>query len=376
MFLRRHLRVTLLSTRHISSLANSPHRAVVYSSTGNPSQVLSARALPPLPPPSPTHLNLRVLLSPINPADINVIEGVYPSKPSIRPDLGNVFIAGNEGLAEVVDVGDSVNSVVPGDWVVMSKPQAGTWASQLSVGEGDVIKVPQGLSEVQAATMSVNPPTALCMLRDFASLSPGDYIVQNGANSAVGQAVIQISAALSLKTINLVRDRPDISELKSKLSSLGATHVLTYDELAEKSTKTRVKEWTSGRSIKLGLNCVGGRDTTLMTGLLGHDAHLVSYGAMSKSPLSLPTSYFIFKNLTSHGFWMSRWYDSHSKSDREQLLAELADMMIAGKLHAPEHEIVTLRGSDEQVSEQVREAIGKGSAGRHGKKVLLRFAEE
>lgn len=358
------------------STLSSPYRAVVYSSTGNPSQVLSARTLPPLQPPSSTQLNLRVLLFPINPADINVIEGVYPSKPSIRPDLGNIFIAGNEGLAEVVDVGDSVKGVAPGDWVIMSKSQVGTWASQLSVGEGDVIKVPKGLSEVQAATMRINPPTALCMLRDFTSLSPGDYVIQNGANSAVGQAVIQISAALSLKTINLVRDRPDISALKSTLTALGATHVMTYEELAEKSAKARVKEWTGGRSIKLGLNCVGGRDTTLMTGLLGHDAHLVSYGAMSKSPLSLPTSYFIFKNLTSHGFWMSRWYDSHSKTDRERLLAELADMMISGKLDAPEHEIVTLKGTDEQVSDQVREAISKGTAGKHGKKVLLRFAEE
>lgn len=49
------------------------------------------------------------------------------------------------------------------------------------------------------------------------------------------------------------------------------------------------------QEIKLGLNCVGGKHTTLMAGHLGKDAALVSYGAMSKSPLSLPTSLFIFK---------------------------------------------------------------------------------
>jgi trans-2-enoyl-CoA reductase len=35
----------------------------------------------------------------------------------------------------------------------------------------------------------------------------GDYVIQNGANSAVGQSVIQIAKAWGLKTINVVRDR-------------------------------------------------------------------------------------------------------------------------------------------------------------------------
>jgi hypothetical protein len=45
------------------------------------------------------------------------------------------------------------------------------------------------------------------MLKDFIHLQPGDWVIQNGANSAVGQAVIQIAAAQGLKTINLIRDR-------------------------------------------------------------------------------------------------------------------------------------------------------------------------
>jgi len=85
------------------------------------------------------------------------------------------------------------------------------------------------------------------MLKDFVDLEPGDFVIQNGANSAVGQAVIQIAAARGLKTINLVRDRPDITQLKEKLHALGATHVLTYDELADKSIKGKIKEWTAGK---------------------------------------------------------------------------------------------------------------------------------
>lgn len=110
--------------------------------------------------------------------------------------------------------------------------------------------------------------------------------------------------------------RPNLDELKQQLTSLGATHILTDEEIIDKATRGKVKEWTQGKvringyfrlyalsymllleskDIKLGLNCVGGRPTSIMAGYLGKDAALVSYGAMSKSPLSLPTSLFIFK---------------------------------------------------------------------------------
>jgi NADPH:quinone reductase-like Zn-dependent oxidoreductase len=159
----------------------------------------------------------------------------------------------------------------------------------------------------------------------------------------VGQAVIQIAASRGLKTINFVRNRSvhhslhypviltlifphseSVDALKKQLEGLGATHVTTYDELSQKSFRDKVKEWTGGKvrpvihlhshiqrsrsqPLRLALNCVSGPETMSMARLLGSDAHLVSYGAMSKQPLSLPTSLFIFKNLKSVGYWQSRW---------------------------------------------------------------------
>ena len=58
------------------------------------------------------------------------------------------------------------------------------------------------LDKVMAATMLVNPPTAYRMLKDFVKLKPGDTVIQNGANSAVGQAVIQIAKAWDLRTVS------------------------------------------------------------------------------------------------------------------------------------------------------------------------------
>lgn len=126
--------------------------------------------------------------------------------------------------------------------------------------------------------------------------------------------------------------RDNISDLRQKLTTLGATHVLTYDELADNSIRSRVKGWTDGADIRLALNCVSGNETTHMLSLLGKDAHLVSYGAMSKQPLRLPTSAFIFKNLTCHGFWQSRWYSERSLEERRRLMSELVKLMVNGKV--------------------------------------------
>lgn len=117
-------------------------------------------------PPAPGTLNVKFLLSPINPADINVIEGVYPARPAptttfSESGLGSkaqpAFVGGNEGLAQVTALGEDGKGLEIGDWVVMGKPQLGTWCTSRNVGVDDVIKVPNAakLSRVHAATLTV-----------------------------------------------------------------------------------------------------------------------------------------------------------------------------------------------------------------------------
>ena len=61
------------------------------------------------------------------------------------------------------------------------------------------MKISKSISVEDAATLSVNPSTAYRMLADFTTLSKGDVVIQNGANSAVGQAVIQLAALRGLR---------------------------------------------------------------------------------------------------------------------------------------------------------------------------------
>ena len=85
----------------------------------------------------------------------------------------------------------------------------GTWRTHAEASPEDLLVLPKDtkVSPVSAATISVNPFTADRMLLDFVKLEKGDWIIQNGANSGVGQNVIQLARIRGYKTVNIIRDR-------------------------------------------------------------------------------------------------------------------------------------------------------------------------
>ena len=101
--------------------------------------------------------------------------------------------------------------------------------------------------------------------------------------------------------------------LKRDLEELGATRVVTDDEMMSKGFKDQVKEWTNGGrdEVKLALNCVGGDPAMSIATVLSPSGCMVTYGAMSKSPMRVGASMLIFKDLRFDGFWVSRWSDQH-----------------------------------------------------------------
>lgn len=105
---------------------------------------------------------------------------------------------------------------------------AGTWQTEFKADAQQLMKVPNDIPAAYAATIAVNPCTAYRMLRDFADLKPGDVIMQNGANSMVGQAVIQMAREMGVKTINIVREqRPNIQGVIRTLQGMGGDVVVT-----------------------------------------------------------------------------------------------------------------------------------------------------
>jgi trans-2-enoyl-CoA reductase len=332
-----------IQRRCISAYGYEQAKALTFSDYGEPPAVLSLHSHS-INPPHGDLLTLRFLASPINPADINQIQGVYPSKPTFTTSLGTaspIAVAGNEGVAEIIALGDKAKSegFKKGDWVIMKGPGFGTWRTHASAASSQVVKLEdaarEGITPIQAGTVSINPCTAYRMLKDFVELSEGQWFIQNGANSGVGRAAIQLGKAWGLKSINVIRGRDDKSQedkLKEELKGIGADVVITDTELQGKEIRDMAKEWTNGgrEKIGLGLNCVNGKAATAMAKLLGGGSHFVTYGAMSKQPLTIPASMLIFKDIHFHGFWVSKWAEKHPE-DKKRTVEDVLDMTRKGQ---------------------------------------------
>uniref|UniRef100_A0A8C7SSV7 Enoyl-[acyl-carrier-protein] reductase, mitochondrial n=1 Tax=Oncorhynchus mykiss TaxID=8022 RepID=A0A8C7SSV7_ONCMY len=271
---------------------------------------------------------VKLLAAPINPSDINMIQGSY----AILPDLPAV--GGNEGVGQILEVGSQVKALRPGDWVIPRDAGLGTWRTAAVLAENDVISLPNDIPLFSAATLGVNPCTAFRMLSDFEELKPGDTVIQNAANSGVGQAVIQIAAARGIQTINVVRDRPDLTQLIDRLKAMGASHVIKEETLRRHEMKELFK---TCRRPKLALNGVGGKSATELLRHLQVGGSMVTYGGMAKQPVTVPVSALIFKNVTVKGFWVTQWKRTHSQDEGalRGMLDELCSLIRQGKLTAP-----------------------------------------
>ncbi|EGX52525.1 hypothetical protein AOL_s00043g19 [Orbilia oligospora ATCC 24927] len=347
----------LTTNRHYSTRFGYAHsRCLVFSDFGQPEKVLKWVASPPL--------------------CMNPIEGVYPEKPEFTLELGTggkSAVPGNEGLVEIVSCGSKVNpSIRPGQWAIMSGPNFGTWRTYAQAREANLIMIPdkEGISPVQAATISVNPSTAYRMLNDFAGLEPGDYFVQNAANSGVGRSAIQIGRLWGLKSINIVRDRPGIQKLKEELRSLGGTEVITEAEAKDRRSMAKM---TGGQPVKLALNCVGGESATNLARILGQNGHLVTYGAMSKLPFSVPASALIFKNIHCHGFWISAW-SKGNEAVKSQMIIDILGWIRDGKFRDIPYEIT--KWSEATGLETLMEPVKRGISEYSGRKGIFLMEDD
>jgi trans-2-enoyl-CoA reductase len=288
-------------------------------------------------------------------------------------------IPGNEGVFEVVSSSASSSSsgISKGDWVIPAKTGFGTWRTHAVVPADSVLKVEKdGLTPTQAGTVSVNPCSAYRMLRDYATppLREGDWFVQNGANSGVGRAAVQLGRLWGYRSINVIRARESADEtakLKEELKALGADQVVTEEEFMAREFRDQVKEWTRGarEGIRLGMNCVGGKSAQTIAKNLGTGATMVTYGGMGRQPVALPTGLLIFKDIRFSGFWLSRWADGDT-AGKERTVNEILGLIRDGKFK--DTPVIDVPWSWETEESVLREAVqGTLEGFRKGKGVFV-----
>lgn len=270
-----------------------------------------------LPSPGPGEVLVRMKAAPVNPADINVIEGRYGKLPALPAPVGN------EGVGEVVALGEGVDALRVGQ-AVRPVPGVGCWREALVAPASELTPLPDGLAVEQAATLCVNPATAWRMLHDFVELRPGDWVVQNAGTSAVGRAVVEIARSLKLRTVSTVRREEAVADLRALGGDVVVTEPLNLGRAIE--------GLTGGPRPRLALNGVGGVSALELAKALAPGGTHVTYGAMSRSPFTLPAGMLIFSDLRFVGFWVTAWYERATREQTDAMLGDLARLVGAKKL--------------------------------------------
>jgi NADPH:quinone reductase-like Zn-dependent oxidoreductase len=318
--------------------------AAQLNAYGDPIENIEVVEIPEPADPSAGEALVAVEYSPINPADLLLIRGYYALRPSLPA------IIGNEGVGTVLAVGPGVNNVKPGDRVV-APLSSFVWRERLLLSTEGLAPLPAGADARQLAMLTVNPVAAQLLLSEFVNLQPGDWIVQNAANSGVGRSVIAIAKDRGFRTINIVRRQDAANEIKA---AGGDVSLVDGPNLVE-DVRAAIRDET----VRLGLDGVSGQATATLASIVSQGGVVACYGAMSGTPPTANPGDLIYKQLKIGGFFLG---SPEHASKFPALIAEGARLIASGKLNVPIAAIYPLA--------DIKQAIVHAQAGG---KVLLQF---
>lgn len=326
-------------------------KAVRFSRFGRAAEVVELVEVPEPPAPGPGEVLIEVEVAPINPSDLLHFEGRY-AKPAALPAF-----AGAGVLGRVARSGSGVQNLKSGDRVIVVNTQRDGWCERFVWQAARLFPLPQA-DPVELALLAANPPTALLMLESFGNLQPGDWVMQNAANSSVGVSLIQIAKSMGLRTVNVVRR----VQLVDHLAAFGADVTLVDGpELC-----ARVAEAVGGAQIKLSIDAIAGDATRRLANCLADGGTVVNYGLLSGKPCEMDAADIVFRDISLRGFWYSRWFSTAEPAAIKSLFARLVAMLQAKTLRVPIEAVYPI----ERLTEALAHAQREGRSG----KVVLRWA--
>jgi mitochondrial enoyl-[acyl-carrier protein] reductase / trans-2-enoyl-CoA reductase len=326
-------------------------KKVEITAYGAPEAVANCVEAPDVGAPDAGEIVFDVLAFPINPADLSMCRGNY----RLRPPLPAT--PGAECVGRVSAVGARVALQV-GDLVI--NIQRENWVQRRRIAESDAIAIPSDLDLEQAAMLRINPATAQLLLEDHVALAPGDWVIQNVANSAVGRHLIVLARARGVRTVNVVR-RDDVA---AELRALGADAVLSDGpDLAERA-RAAVAQVGSTAPIRLGIDAISGGATKRIADCVADGGVVVSYGAMSGEDPVMSRPAMSFRAVSLTGFNLGRGLAKRTPDRVRLLYAELAAKLRDGVLKAPIDARYPI--------EEIKPALARAQqCGRNGKVLVL-----
>jgi NADPH2:quinone reductase len=238
-------------------------KAIQVQKPGGP-EVLTLVDLP-VPKPRPNEAVVKLSAAGVNFIDIYFREGRYQA--------AFPFINGQEGAGVVSEVGGEVKSLKPGDRVAFTG-RLGAYAEYLAVPEDRLVRVPEGMTDQQAAACMLQGMTVHYLVHDTFPLNKGDTALVHAAAGGVGLLLVQMAKQLGARVIGTVG-----SEFKAKLArEAGADEVILY---AQQDFEAETKRITAGKGVDVVYDGVGKATFDKDLNVLRPRGYLVLFGGAS-----------------------------------------------------------------------------------------------
>ena len=215
---------------------------------------------------------------------------------------------GLEAAGKIEEVGSNVTDFSKGDNIAYASVPLGAYAQQRIIPAKIVVKIPDGISHIQAATLMTKGLTTNYLLCKTYKLKAGETVLFHAAAGGVGQIFAQWANSIGAKVIGTVGSDEKISIAKSN----GCDHVINY---SKENFVEKVKEITNGVGVPVVYDGVGKKTFDGSIECLKVRGMMVSFGNAS-GPLD-PCN--VTKSLAPKGLYLTRPSIAHYTSTRREL---------------------------------------------------------
>jgi NADPH:quinone reductase-like Zn-dependent oxidoreductase len=271
-------------------------KAIQFDTYGEPADVLTVTDRP-VPEPGKGEVRVRMLASPVNPSDLLYVRGHYSG---VEPQFPAPV--GFEGVGIVEALGPEAEGVVVGQRVAAVNGQGGNWAEYAVLPAGSSLPAPDGIPDEQVASYVVNPASAILMVRHVLAVPRGEWLLQSAAGSELGRMIIRLAKRDGIRTLNVVRRREAVAELKS----IGADAVIVS---TEGPIDEQVHNIVGPEGVRYAIDPVVGQTGTEMFKALDEDARMLVYSSLTGEPIRIGEDprQILSGRRTLEVFWLGYW---------------------------------------------------------------------
>jgi len=269
----------------------------------------------PIPQPKPNEIVVKIAAVGINFIDVYYREGRYPVPPP--------FVDGSEAAGAVHAVGSEVKLWRPGDRVAYCMV-LGSYAEYAAIPAERAVRVPQGVSDQQAAAALLQGMTAHYLVHSTYPLKKGETALIHAAAGGMGLLLVQMAKQIGARVIATVG-----TDEKAKLArEAGADDVIIY---TRQDFEAETKRLTEGKGVQVIYDSVGKTTFDKDLNLLRPRGYLVLFGASSGPVPPVDPMLLAHKG----ALFLTRPTLGHYAASREELelrSGEVFEQIAAGKL--------------------------------------------